>query len=88
MIKNDREFRATLDAVQLAYSALADLSARRSQMHPNWFAVLAEGPVDQLRQLLRQLDEYLGVDVVGGEVGSRPAPTADSGLVQSPAEAT
>ena len=30
-------------------------------MHPSQFAVMVEGPIEDIRRLRRQIDEYLGL---------------------------
>jgi hypothetical protein len=59
MIQNESQLRQALEQIQNLCAAVdslrADIFARNSRN----FAVLAEGPLEQIRQLQAQVDEYV-----------------------------
>ena len=67
MIQNDEQLKATQEALALMEHALAAIRSRRSSMHPSQFAVMTEGPVENIRRLRRQIDEYLGLTFTPAE---------------------
>jgi hypothetical protein len=58
MIKNDDEFQQTLEQLGRMYRALAALRKDVLPKNPRTFAVLAEGPLDYIRQFLDELEQY------------------------------
>ena len=60
MITNDTEFRQTLEQMERMYRALAALRRDVYPINPNQFALLAEGPQDELERLQEQIDAYTG----------------------------
>ena len=58
MIANDIEFQQTLDELQRMYRALAKLRAEVLPVNPRMFAVMAEGPLDYVRQFQEELETY------------------------------
>jgi hypothetical protein len=58
MIKNDDEFQQTLEQLERMYRALAALRKDVLPKNPRTFAVLAEGPLDYIRQFLEELEQY------------------------------
>jgi hypothetical protein len=72
-IQNDEQMYQTLEAIRLLYRGLAALKARVLPVNPRNYAVFAEGPVDMIRELQAQIDEYFSVDLVGvAEEHERP----------------
>lgn len=65
MIRNEQEFHQAVDQMDRMYRALASLKARQPMIEPGQFAVLAEGPIDEIRRLQSDLDAFLGVAVAG-----------------------
>ena len=61
MIQNDEQLKTTQGALTLVEHALAAIRSRESSMHPSQFAVMVEGPIEDIRRLRRQIDEYLGL---------------------------
>ena len=61
MIQNDEQLERTQKALALMEHALAAIRARRSSMHPSQFALMAEAPIENIRRLRCQIDEYLGL---------------------------
>ena len=80
MIQNDQQFRRTRDALSHVEAALAALHRRKAEMHPSWYALMAEPILDELHRLRAQIDEYIGVPdatnavaaAVGANGGDRP----------------
>jgi len=64
-IQSDEEMNQALEQIQRLYRALATLKAEVLPVNPRTYAVLAEGPLDQIRELQAEVDEYLGVATVG-----------------------
>jgi hypothetical protein len=72
-IQNDEQMYQTLDAMRLLYRGLASLRADILPVNPRNYAVFAEGPVDTIRELQAQIDEYFRVDLVdAAEEPGRP----------------
>ena len=67
MIQNDEQLKSTQKALGHVERALASLRSRKASMHPTRFAVMAEGPIDEIWNLRRQIDEYLGVSFTVAE---------------------
>ena len=59
MIENDEQLSATHEALGLLYSALASLRQTVLSVNPRQYEVLAEGPLDEIRKLQAEIDEYL-----------------------------
>jgi hypothetical protein len=60
MITSEVEFQQTLEQLQRMYRALADLREQVLPKNPRLFAVLAEGPLDQIRQFQEEIETYVG----------------------------
>ena len=58
MIANVAEFQQTLDELQRMYRALARLREEVLPKNPRLFAVMAEGPLDYIRQFQEDLEAY------------------------------
>lgn len=67
MIHTDEQLDLTLEQLGRAYRALAALRAEVPPRSDAWFTLMAEGPVIQIRQLLREIDEYTGAAVLDKE---------------------
>jgi len=60
MITNDTELRQTLDQMERMYRALAAMRRDVYPINPRQFALLAEGPQEELERLQDQIDAYTG----------------------------
>jgi type II secretory pathway component PulJ len=60
MISNDAELRQTMEQMERMYRALAALRREVYPVNPQQFALLAEGPQDELLRLQQQIDAYTG----------------------------
>ena len=58
MITSDNEFQQTLEQLERMYRALAALRREVLPLNPRQFAVLAEGPLDYIRQFQEDLEQY------------------------------
>ena len=59
MIQNEAQLRQALEQIQNLCAAVDSLRAELFPKNPRNFAVLAEGPLEQVRQLQAQVDEYV-----------------------------
>jgi hypothetical protein len=60
MISNNEELAQALEAMGYMYRALVSLRKDILPVNPRNFALLAEGPVDEIRKLEEQINEYSG----------------------------
>lgn len=60
MIQNDAQFHQTLEQLERMYHALAELRRDILPKNPSNFAILAEGPVEEIRRLREEVDVYSG----------------------------
>ena len=58
MIHNEAQCQQTLEQLQHMYRALAELRRDMLPKNPRTFAVLAEGPLDYIRQFVEELEQY------------------------------
>jgi hypothetical protein len=63
MISNDEQLRHALKALEHLYVALAALRRDILPQNEANFALMAEGPVDMIRKLGREIDEYVGLSL-------------------------
>ena len=61
MIPNDEGLEVSIDQLARMYRALGDLHAHVAPLNYNNYQILAEGPIDHIMQLRREIDEYLGI---------------------------
>jgi len=59
MIENDEQLSATHEALGLLYGALASLRQTVLSVNPRQYELLAEGPLDEIRKLQSEIDQYL-----------------------------
>ena len=60
MITNDAELGQALEQMERMYRALAVLRRDVYPINPRQFALLAEGPQDELERFQEQIDAYTG----------------------------
>jgi len=58
MIKNDAELRQTFEQLERMQRALATLRDDVLPVNPRLFAVMAEGPLDYIREFHDELEAY------------------------------
>ena len=71
-IETTEQMQQTLEQLGRLYAALVSLRHRVEPLNPRNFAILAEGHVDHIRRLQRQLDEYAGVTNVKQKAPRKP----------------
>jgi hypothetical protein len=59
MIQTEAQLRQAIEQMENLCQAINSLRAEVFPQNPRNFAVLAEGPLEQLRQLEKQIDAYL-----------------------------
>ena len=59
MIKTEAQLRQAIEQMENLCQAINSLRAEVFPQKPRNFAVLAEGPLEQIRQLQKQIDEYV-----------------------------
>ena len=60
MITTPEGLQLTLEQLGRVYKAIAALRAEHPGASEGWLAVMAEGWIDQARQLQREIEEYTG----------------------------
>lgn len=60
MMENDAQLVQALEVMGMMYRALASLRKDILPLNPRNFALLAEGPADEIRKLEEQINEYSG----------------------------
>jgi hypothetical protein len=64
MIENDAQLNHTLEQMGRMYRALADLRREVLPKSRQWFNLMAQGPVDEIRKMQAEVDAYTGIDEV------------------------
>ena len=59
MIQNEAQLKQAVEQVQNLYRALDSLRVEVFARNPRNFAILAEGPVDEIRKLQIAIDDYV-----------------------------
>jgi len=59
MIQNDGQFQQAIEQIERLYQGLDALRADILPKNPRNFAVLAEGPLDEIRKLQSEIDRYV-----------------------------
>jgi uncharacterized protein YPO0396 len=59
MIQNEAQLQQALEQIENLCRALQTLRADVFPKNPRNFAILAEGPVDEIRKLQADVDDYL-----------------------------
>jgi hypothetical protein len=67
MIENDEQMRATHEALGHLYRALASLRRDLLPASPRQYSLFAEGPLEQIRKLQSEIDQYLGLEHAAAE---------------------
>ena len=60
MITNDADLGQTIDQMERMYRAIAALRREVYPTSPQQFALMAEGPLEELSHLQEQVDAYTG----------------------------
>jgi len=70
MIENDEQLRQASEAIGDLYQALASYRSRILPVNPRNYRVIAQGPLEEIRKIQADIDNYLGL--------REPAMIADS----------
>jgi hypothetical protein len=62
MITNDEQLQQAIEQLGRMYRALAALRAEVLPVNARQFALMAEGPVDEIQRLQAQIDAYAGIE--------------------------
>jgi hypothetical protein len=72
MIENEAGFRQTIEQLERMYRVVAELRSRMGRTNPLQFELFAEGPIEEIRRLRREIDEYLGIQEAVASGANRP----------------
>jgi hypothetical protein len=64
MIENNAQLNLTLEQMGRMYRALADLRREVLPKSRQWFNLMAQGPVDEIRKMQAEVDVYTGINEV------------------------
>ncbi len=73
MIENEPQLRQAIDQIQNLCRAIDTLRTDIFPKNPRNFAILAEGPLDEIRKLQTDIDNYVS-RLEGVEAGTSAAP--------------
>ena len=59
MIQNHRQLQQAIEQIEKLYQGLDALRGDILPKNPRNFAVLAEGPLDEIRKLQSEIDQYI-----------------------------
>ena len=59
MIENEAQLQQAIQQIELLYEGLDNLRAEILPKNPRNFALFAEGPLDEIRKLQAQIDDYV-----------------------------
>jgi hypothetical protein len=80
MIENDEQLQQTWEALGDLYRALASYRSKVLPVNPRNYAIIAQGPLDEIRKLQAELDEYLGLREPAATAGAlRETPSGREG---------
>jgi len=69
MIQSEAGLKQTMEQLDRMYRVVEELRRRMGETSPAQFHLFAEGPVDEIHKLRREIDEYLGIPGVELEAG-------------------
>ena len=79
MIENDEQLQQGYEALGDLYRVLASYRAKVLPVNPGTYAVIAQGPLEEIRKIQAGIDGYLGLQEplapVGESVARGPAST-------------
>lgn len=70
MINSDAELEVNLASIDRFYRMIARLRHEVAPLNFRNYEILAEGPIEQIRRLRQEIDEYLGIQTGGPPEGS------------------
>jgi hypothetical protein len=80
MIENDEQLQQAWEALGDLYRAVASYRSRILPVNPRNYAVIAQGPQDEIRKLQAEIDDYLGLREPAATAGAlRESPSNGDG---------
>jgi hypothetical protein len=64
MISHDEQLGQALEALGFLYRAMASLRKEVLPRSRQWFDLMAQGPVDEIRKIQAEIDAYTGMNEV------------------------
>jgi len=61
MITSDAGLQQSIEQLERMYRVVRELRSRMGETNPTQFQLFAEGPIEEIRRLRRDIDEYLGI---------------------------
>ena len=61
MITSDAGLQQSIEQLERMYRVVRELRSRMGTSNPTQFQLFAEGPIEEIRRLRRDIDEYLGI---------------------------
>ena len=61
MIKSDAGLEQSIEQLERMYRVVRELRSRMGTTNPAQFQLFAEGPIEEIRRLRHDIDEYLGI---------------------------
>lgn len=59
MITNDAELKQTIECREMMLRSIQNLREEVLPRNPRWYALMAEGPLDELKRIDAEINEYL-----------------------------
>ena len=61
MINSDEQMQVNLELIKSMYGVIARLRREIAPLNYRNYEIMAEGPIEQIRRLRQEIDEYLGI---------------------------
>lgn len=61
MIENDEQLQQASEALSDLYRAVASYRRKILPVNPRNYAVISQGPLDEIRKIQAEIEEYLGL---------------------------
>jgi hypothetical protein len=78
MIENDDQLNFTLEQMGRMYRVLADLRREVLPKSRQWFNLMAQGPVEEIRKMQAEIDAYTGMNEVSFDDEDAPESGAEA----------
>jgi hypothetical protein len=77
MVRNQTDLEQTRHQLQGMEEAVAELMNQSDSMHPSQLSLLLEGPMEMVRRLRAEIDEYLGIERAAALLDAQCADASD-----------
>lgn len=64
MIQDGRQLQQSIEQLKRMYRVLAEIHGRVRPNEPMLYSLMAEGPLDEIRQLQSDIEGYLGAELI------------------------